>query len=356
MTGPYRESSLPRRIAIAYTLLVIYASLHPFSGWRDLGVPPFAYLDAAWPRYYTGFDLASNVVGYLPLGFLWAATFQARLPRAVALVLTLCLGMLLSLGMETIQNYLPSRVSSNVDLGCNTLGTLLGSIAGVIWGRALLSGGRLHQLRNTWIIPGRSGDTGLVLLALWLLTQLNPETLLLGSGDLRHLLGLEQAMNFDAEHFRRIETVVAGVNGLATGLVMSAVLRQRRPATILTLFFAALSIRALAYALLVSPAEAFHWITPGNELGLALGLALLLPCLWLPPVLRRVLAAMALLFATVVVNLAPENPYLKQATQVWRQGHFLNFNGLTRLASVLWPFLALCWLMLKEKTWQTSKP
>ena len=31
---------LARYLALAYVLLVVYASLHPFSGWRDLGLSP----------------------------------------------------------------------------------------------------------------------------------------------------------------------------------------------------------------------------------------------------------------------------------------------------------------------------
>jgi hypothetical protein len=45
------------------------------------------------------------------------------------------------------------------------------------------------------------------------------------------------------------------------------------------------------------------------------------------------------------VNLAPENPYLAYSLAVWRQGHFLNFNGLTRLVSTLWPFAALAYVL-----------
>jgi len=47
----------------------------------------------------------------------------------------------------------------------------------------------------------------------------------------------------------------------------------------------------------------------------------------------------------VLVNLAPPNPYLSASLKVWQQGHFLNFNGLTRVVSALWPFAALGWLM-----------
>ena len=69
----------------------------------------------------------------------------------------------------------------------------------------------------------------------------------------------------------------------------------------------------------------------------------------LPGRIRQALAALSLMLATALVNLAPENPYYTAILQVWHQGHFLNFNGLTRLTSALWPFLALPWLMLLRK-------
>ena len=55
---------------------------------------------------------------------------------------------------------------------------------------------------------------------------------------------------------------------------------------------------------------------------------------------------MALMAGTVLVNLVPFNPYSAAALAIWRQGHFLNFNGLTRMAASFWPFLALPYLIL----------
>jgi hypothetical protein len=55
---------------------------------------------------------------------------------------------------------------------------------------------------------------------------------------------------------------------------------------------------------------------------------------------------MALMASTALVNLAPANPYLAQSLQVWPQGNFLNFNGLTHLTAELWPFAALAYLLL----------
>ncbi len=62
--------------------------------------------------------------------------------------------------------------------------------------------------------------------------------------------------------------------------------------------------------------------------------------------LRIAFAGLALMAGTVLVNVAPPNPYSVAALAAWRQGHFLNFNGLTRLVASLWPFVALPFLML----------
>ncbi|MEM5979678.1 hypothetical protein J4V91_26730, partial [Escherichia coli] len=43
-------------------------------------------------------------------------------------LLAMLAGLLLSGAMEAIQTYLPTRVSSNVDLATNTLGALLGRL------------------------------------------------------------------------------------------------------------------------------------------------------------------------------------------------------------------------------------
>ncbi|HEX5391629.1 MAG TPA: VanZ family protein [Rhodocyclaceae bacterium] len=355
---PYRPNSpLTFQLSVAYAALVIYASLYPFTDWRDLGTPLFVFLTAAWPRYWTVFDLATNVLAYLPLGFLWATLLQSAQRRWPGVVSAILIGGVLSLILETIQNYLPSRVPSNLDLACNTLGAAIGALLGAVYGKTLLNGGRLHTLRTRWVLPGAAGDSGLTLMALWLLTQLNPETLLFGNGDLRQLLDLEPAMEFDTLRFSRIESAIAFANTLAVGLMASCLLRRRHLAGVALLLLAGLAIHAFAAALLVEPRAALRWITPGNRAGFLWGVLTLLLCLRLIPSMRRVIAGSALLFAAVLVNLAPPNPYLTEAAQAWWQGHFLNFNGLTRLSSMLWPFLALPWLLMPQRdpSWNPTK-
>jgi hypothetical protein len=57
------------------------------------------------------------------------------------------------------------------------------------------------------------------------------------------------------------------------------------------------------------------------------------------------MAAVLLMAATALVNLAPQNPYMAAMLKLWQQGHFLNFNGLTRLVASLWPFAAMVYLI-----------
>lgn len=351
---------LPQYLAVAYTLLALYASLYPFAGWRDSGIDPLAFLAAGWPRYFTSFDLVANALAYLPLGFLWVTVLGARLPAPVAFLLATVGGGLFSFSIEWAQNFLPSRVPSNLDLASNAFGMLVGALGGLRWGSHLLDGGRLHAWREYRFLGGTAGDRGLLLLALWLLTQLNPETILFGNGNLRSLLGLPSAFDFDAGHFLELEMATVAAHTLAIGLIAS-LLAANHPALLpVAVLGTAMLVKSLALLLLMKGVLlapwGFAWLTPGTFSGLMLGCVLWMGTLNLKYAERQALAAMALMLATVLVNLMPDNPYFEHSLRDWRQGHFLNFNGLTRLLSSLWPFLALPWLMLLRRTDERSHP
>ncbi len=334
---------LPRYILTAYLLLVVYASLYPFSGWRDQGVSPDAFLFAPMPRYFTIFDVAVNLAGYFPLGFLLVLAFNAPQRPVLSAAAAAVIACLLSVALEALQSYLPSRVASNLDVLCNSAGALCGAIAGALAAPTLLSS-RMRMLRNDWLAPGPHTDLGLVVLGLWLLTQANPALLLFGNGDLRADLGLGLAP-FTADGFRAMETTIVALNLVALGALATLVARERRFAWPIIAAMIALTLLAkgLASALLFKPENYLVWLTPGAQEGLTLGGLALLLVPWLP---RGVLAmfAVALLGAAVVmVNLVPENPYHTAILPQWQQGQFLNFNGATGAVALLWPFGAMAW-------------
>lgn len=339
------RSPLALYLGLGYALLVVYASLYPLTGWHGSGADSLAFILAPWPRYTTTFDLVTNVAAYLPLGFFLAATGRRWFDSVGAISLAVLAAALLSFGTELIQNYLPSRVASNLDWAGNVFGTVIGALPGALLGPRLIDG-----LRHThW--PGQGGrtDAGLMLLGLWLLTQLDPTTLLFGAGDLRRLFELPTAQSFSVEAFATIENLIAAAATLAILLAagLLAPSRQRRLFP-LTLLCVGLAAKTLAFTLMMAPQSALAWATPGSLRGLAAGSALWLLASALPSTVQRALAALALLAATVLVNLAPENPYLESTLQAWNPGQFLNFHGATHLAAMLWPWIVLPWLVFTQ--------
>jgi hypothetical protein len=88
------------------------------------------------------------------------------------------------------------------------------------------------------------------------------------------------------------------------------------------------------------------WITPGAQGGLLIGAILLAGLAFAPQVAQRRLAIATILLSLVVVNTIPANPYFVSTLQGWVQGKFLNFNGAAQFLSLLWPFIALWYLLL----------
>jgi len=342
-----RPSRFARYSLAVYVLLVVYASLYPFSGWRDQGLSPLEFLLAPLPRYITGFDLAANVVAYFPLGFLALLAAWPRLRGRAAVAGAAALAAGLSLVLEALQTYLPDRIPSNLDLATNALGGVLGAVAGLATWRTVVSQGGVHALRDRVFRAGAAADAGLVLIALWLFSQLNPATLAFANGDLRAFFEAAAAELYAPETFVRIEAAVAALNVAAVALLVAVLANAGQPVRRLAaaVIAAAVLARAGAFAVLFSPGEAFAWLTPGAGAGLAAGLAIAALLAGLPRRWAVAGAGLALMTATALVNLAPENPYLAHSLALWPQGHFLNFNGLTRLVSALWPFAALAYLL-----------
>ncbi|HEY8068548.1 MAG TPA: VanZ family protein [Burkholderiales bacterium] len=338
---------MTRFFLVVYVLLVVYASLYPLAGWRDPGGPALAFLVAPWPRYVTAFDLAVNFLGYLPYGLLCVLAVHPRLRGAAAVLLALLGAAALSLSLETAQGFLPARISSNLDVVANVAGAAVGGLFGARFAPALLAGGPLQRLRAEALAPGTAADLGLTLLGLWLFAQLNPAMLLFGTGDLRDLVAGPAGARYGAQLFVSVEAAIAAANLAAVALLASAGVRAGAPMLrlLLALLAVALVVKTLAFMILMHAEHVLVWLTPGAQLGLAAGIAIALAALRLPRAARLALAAVLLMAATVLVNLAPPNPYLADTLKVWEQGHFLNFNGLTRLVSAAWPFAALAYLV-----------
>jgi VanZ family protein len=351
-----RASPLARALAVAYLALVVYVSLAPWSGWRDIGVGAFAYLSAPLPRYLTGFDLVVNVLGYLPMGALAVLALHPRVRGAAAAALATLACVLLSGAMEALQTFLPSRIASSIDLATNSAGALAGALLAARYASSLIDHGRLVELRARWF--RRDASVPLTLIALWPLAQVHPGTMLFGNGELREPLRiLLDALGawpsgftpsrFGPAEFILSEAAVTTAGLLAAGLTLAAIMQTLAPRTrlLLALLATALAARSLAFGVQFGADRVFAWATTGAIGGLSIGtLALVVAAAGRPRALAR-LALLATLVQIALVNLTPENPYRAHWLQQWHPGRLLHaVQGADWLATA-WPYALLAWLL-----------
>jgi VanZ family protein len=357
-----RASPVARAALLAYLLLIVYASWFPFSGWRSSGLSPFAFLNLQPQRYWTGFDVMVNIVGYMPLGVLLVLALHPAVRGIWAVLLAGVGGILVSGTMEIVQNYLPSRVPSNLDLLTNSAGCLAGAVLGLLFAPLLLDHGRLQRLRQRWFAAHAS--QGLVLVALWPLAQVYPQGYLFGNGqilplisewlsewldtdiDLIALIRGSTGMTVEQYWLSEIVITACGMSGAALTLLCLARRGAPRLWLMLALVFTGVLVKTLASSLFFNPDNALTWITPGAQGGFLIGLIMLAGLAFAPQVAQRRLAVVTLVLSLIVVNTIPANPYFVATLQAWQQGKFLNFNGAAQFLGMAWPFFALWFLLL----------
>lgn len=343
-----QPTRLPQYLALLYGLMIVYASLEPFSGWMaPLPDTPF-FLFESWPQYFTRFDIVVNVLAYAPFGFLVALIGTRRRPAA-RLATAIGAGALFSFAMESTQMFLPTRDASNVDLLSNSLGATLGGLAALAFNRAPDLRRRIAEWRYRTFLGGRSGDLGLALLGVWLLSQVNPGIpLFAATFDPSLELTRDLAGTL-------LQAAQSAFNVIGAGLFLALLLRQRRTlgAAVLALVGIALALKGVAAALLLKSAAWVYWLEPGTSLGVAAGALVMMLAIWLPRAVRTTLCAIALLSSLVAPLLAPDlwRARAPLALFDWPYGHLLNFNRLTHAVLVIWPVLASAYLL-----WLAGQP
>jgi hypothetical protein len=270
--------------------------------------------------------------------------------------------------MEVLQNYLPRRVPSSLDLGLNVVGAGLGVALGV----ALhLSGGiaRWQKARERWFVTRSAG--GLALLVLWPVALLFPTAVPFGLG---HILERAQPLlatllqGTPAEAWAAdwissgaapgragttlspaVELSIIVLGLLAPCVIAFTITRPgwRRVVIVVGAVSVGAATTTLSTALNFGPGHAFAWTTPQALQALGVG-TLLAALLALVP--RRVAAGVGLIALTALVMLvarAPDDPYFAQSLQGWEQGRFIRFHGAAQWVGWAWPYAALVYLLVR---------
>lgn len=356
----HKTSAWP--LALIHAALIVFASLFPFDGWRDQGIDPWIFLSAPLPPpYWTGFDVAVNVAGYVPLGFLLALALLRWGHERWAVLLAALAGALLSLLMEYLQIYLPRRVPSNLDLLLNAIGALAGACAAALlerWGAI----DRWSDFRARWFVQDARG--ALVLLALWPMALLFPAAVPFGLGQVleRLELGLED-MLADTPFFGWLPVRDVPLEPLSPGgellcvtlgllipcLLGYCVIRHvgRRALFALAVVVVGIGVTALSAALSWGPLHAWSWLGLPTRVGVWAALALAAMLLALPRRASAAVLLLALAWHLGLLNQAPTSAYFAQTLQIWEQGRFIRFFGLGQWVGWLWPYAALAYVFFR---------
>ena len=349
-------------LALVYSVLIVFASLIPFDGWRAQGIDPRVFLFAKIPPpYWTWFDVNTNIVGYAPLGFFLAlALMRSGKPR-LAVPLAFLAGTLLSLCMEFLQIYLPRRVPSNLDWVLNSGGTLIGALLAALLEK-LGAVSRWSAFRSQWL--GEGGAGVLVLLALWPFALLFPAAVPFGLGQVLERLDetlQDWLLNTPFEDWLPLGdfamtplSMVTEMFCVTLGLWVPCLLAYcavrhmgRRVLAGGLLVAAGVGVTALSAALSWGPAHAWEWVDLPVRLGIWGGLGLAVIAL---PASRRICAVLLLLVLVLhlsILNQAPTNVYFAQTLQAWEQGRFIRFYGLGQWLGWLWPYVTLAYVVVR---------
>lgn len=252
--------------ALGYIVLVVYASLYPFSGW--VAPPdPLAFLLRWHGTQVSLGDLVTNVVAYVPVGLLVYRFLRSKARAATAAGAALAAAFALSLSMELLQAFLPTRVQSTFDLLTNTLGGACGVMAAGLLSPQGVVADTLRRARANWLVRGHATDVGLIALGAWGLSRLMPLVPSIDVGKFRRALAPLAHAIADPhliDGWRLLGEVLTWA-GLA--LVARSLVRPEKPG------FAAFSLAAAAILLAQIPIVGKH-LSPETLVGCAAGLLL----------------------------------------------------------------------------------
>ena len=331
-------------LVVGYALIIIYASLSPFTGWDEQGLNFDDVLRAPLKLTYTPFDAILNLLAYVPLGLLTSLVLREHFSLLVSILAGVVAGTLLSVSMEYLQMFLPARVSSNTDILSNSIGALLGALLAVSMNPRTWLFSRLAHWRSHMFQRDAEMDYGLALLVLWMFGQVNPTLPMLGNV----FISEAQRQPFaaaPASHFNSWEASAVALNLVMLGALLLTLLRlpRRAMATLLAVLGIVAATKFFTAAILLKSWALLLWINSEAILGVSAGIVLIFLALHQSRNVVTGLGIFASLGYFCIVNffLGENSPESAKSIYYWHYRHLLTYSGLAQTIALVFPLLLL---------------
>ena len=322
-----------------YVVLIVYASLFPLTGWRWPQEPLWHFLLWPWGMETSRSDVVSNVLAYVPLGILLVMRGKARGRSGLHNVALAALsGWCLSLSVESIQQWLPDRMPSAIDLVTNLGGTCLGACAGLMFAGESDLAQRLRAARAAWCVPDPAVSGGLLALLIWVLSQLSPFVPSLDLGTVKAGLSAIWMILNQPSRFDMVLALIYALNILGLGLLAQTLTRPERRSW--PLFALLVTVTLLLKIIVVG-----RVLAPEALAGLAAALVLLLFLLELSVRTAAWGAMIAVAAGFIVAEMRSMDGPLHPFNWIPFAGEMdRNIYGFASILGGVWPFVALGYL------------
>jgi VanZ family protein len=339
---------LARLTFVVYLCLVSYASLTPFNFSFGSHLVPWLWVSAPIPKYIPTFDVLSNIIGYLPFGFLMIFSLYPQSIKWRAFLVCLLMGSIFSGILESLQTYLPTRIPSNIDWVLNIIGVVIGSLFALPLSPQWLSGNKAERIRES--IFGHHQEFFLMMV-LCLFAQIFPQNAWLGMGDLG--LSFTRISPYWTLPLSNVsqEILITSIATLGLGsFFLFGMKKEAAPLKIISLFILVM----LVLKFLVSQFQfgSASWWSASIIIGMIIGYILTFLAQLFSRNILWGISLFNLCSLIILVNVLPHNPYFFDVLEQLPQGKMMHFNGLFEWISIVWPFLAIA-ILFKNRKIQT---
>jgi hypothetical protein len=266
--------------------------------------------------------------------------------------------------MESLQSFLPTRVSSSLDVATNTLGAALGAL--IILrpaGRRTLAG--LERWRLQHFAHRADVEWGLLIVAMWLVAQMNPAIPFFESGfivgqavntvsgtgaaaPIAVAVASDAAHHADSLYAALPQAIGIALNVVAFALLVSLLLHPRKRVllNVLLVMLAGLLAKLFMTALLFKAPQLASSLSPATLMGLSSGILAFVFFSRLSFRWRAFSAALAVFAGGVFSKITSVYSGLDSALKLfdWPYGQLANFASLTSWVNEVWPVVALVYL------------